>query len=131
MSKKRKRSSDEKSGGITTSLLTVAAAFAGTMVGNGLRMFVGAQAAQSERVATGEPDEGTTQITITAVVTNTVAAAALAHAVPRQRALVGFLLGAGLSAAVGDSPDRWIAELLKSEPNGFVPMDDEEMPDGV
>lgn len=114
-----------RSGGIGTTLLTAAAAFAGSIVGNGLRLFTRELARDRERGRT------TVDLTISGVVSTAIAAAALAHASRRRRPLIGFLVGAGLSAATGDMPDRAIIELLRSEPEGFVPMEREEEPYAV
>lgn len=121
----------ERSYSIGTTLLTAAAAFTGSIIGNGLRNFIQAKVERDEKVRFGVPTPDQIELTITGVVSATVAATALAHVVARRRPLVGLLLGVGLSAATGDAPDRLFLEMLESEPDGFVPMAFEEEPDGV
>jgi hypothetical protein len=116
---------------IGNALLTAAAAFTGSMLGNGLRLYARAKSEHAQQSAYGNEAESQYELTISGVVSNTVAATALAFAVERRRPLVGFLVGAGLSAVTGDAPDRMILDLLRGEPDGFVPMEEEEMPDGV
>jgi phosphate/sulfate permease len=115
---------DDRSLSIGTTLLTAAAAFAGSIVGNGLRQLVRAKLEHDEKVRFGVPTyDDRLELTVSGVISNTVAATALAHTVSTRRALVGFLIGAGLSAATGDTPDRMIRELVATEPEGFVPME--------
>lgn len=116
---------------LPSSLLTAAAAFTGTIVGNGLRLFVTAKVEHDEKVRFGVPTDDEQRVTITGVVSAAVAATALAHAFASRRPLLGFLLGAGIGAATGDAPDRTILDLFATEPEGFVPMQPEEIPDGV
>src|SRR5688572_24816583 len=85
-------------GAIGTSALATAAAFAGTIVGNGLRLFVKAKADNAERESQGLPADDRVSLTISGVISNTVAATALAHAVAKRRPLVAFVIGAGLTA---------------------------------
>ncbi|MBC8144182.1 MAG: hypothetical protein H7X80_01285 [bacterium] len=137
MSKDKARSeaecndSEQASGGFGASVLTTVAAFAGTIVGNGLRLFVKAKADNAERESQGLPADSEQPLTLTGVISNTVAAAAIAHALPNRRPLIAFAIGVGLTAATGDLPDRAIMDRFKGEPDGFVPMEEEEDPDGV
>src|SRR5688500_15241252 len=114
MTKKRRNEREPReekkraSGGFGTSVLATAAAFAGTIVGNGLRLFVIAKADNAERESQGLPSDDGLDLTISGVISNTVAATALAHAVARRRPLVAFVIGAGLTAATGDFADRAI-----------------------
>lgn len=110
---------ERRSGGIGTTLLTAVAALAGTVVGNGVRLVVKAKM-----------DDTESEIEVSGVFANAIAAAALAHTARRRRPLVAFMLGAGLTAATGDMPDRALQELFATDLDGFVAMDQDE-PDGV
>jgi hypothetical protein len=122
---------DERSFSIGTTLLTAAAAFTGSIIGNGLRSYFMAKSEHDEKVRFGIPTPDDVELSITGVVSASVAATALAHIASSRRPLVGLLLAAGLSAIAGDAPDRMILDLLETEPEGFVPMAFEEEPDGV
>jgi hypothetical protein len=126
----RRNDSDGSSFSIGTTLMTAVAAFAGSIVGNGLRLYLQAKSEHAEQSAHGVDAPTSVELTLTGVITNTVAATALAFAVPGPRPLVGFVVGAGLSAATGDAPDRMLLDLIAGEPDGFMPMD-EDIPDGV
>lgn len=117
--------------GLGTTLLTAIAALVGTAVGNGLRLFIKNRSENADRESHGLSADEPMQLTFTGVVSNTVAATAIAHAVDRNRPLTAFMIGAGLTAATGDTPDRMIMDLFKGVPDGFVPMDIDDEPDGV
>ena len=117
--------------GVGDTLLTAAAALGGAILGNGLRLFSKATMLQSSPFLDDDEPDTEAEISITGVVATTVAAAALAHAAGGRRPLYGFLIAAGLGAAVGDVADRMILDLMTGEPEGFVAMEAEEEPDGV
>jgi hypothetical protein len=57
-----------------------------------------------------------------------VAATAVAAMLPKYNAFYGFVIGMALSAATGDTVDRWIGEVIATAVSGAesTPSDDAE-----
>jgi hypothetical protein len=96
-----------------TLALTALSSFAGSIIGNSARTLTQTWLQREQTLAAGEePESG--QIVITGVITNMVAATTVAAMLPKHNALYGFAIGMALSAATGDSVDRWIGEMIAS-----------------
>ena len=93
---------------IGTIALTALTSLAGSIAGNGARM-IAQEWMRRERLAAAGEEPESEQIVITGVISNVVAATAIASMLPKNNALYGFAIGMALSAATGDSVDRWMA----------------------
>lgn len=96
--------------------LTALSSFAGSIVGNSARTLTQTWLQREQTIAAGEePESG--QIVITGVISNMVAATTVATMLPKHNALYGFVIGLALSAATGDTVDRWIGEVIATAVN--------------